>query len=139
MSTAQPSVNSSGCCSGSAAPGGAWGPLPHSSRIACTSAETGFHSAMTRSQPDIPTVGTNALDRKVSGNVVTNMNPWAPSTELNVEPTRMPTQIIAKPMQNSSTKPSAPLPTSVLTRQPIANPVKAITVMPIAECTSDDR
>ena len=76
--------------------------LPQSSRIACTSAEIGFHSAIGRSTGPIGSVGANALERKVSGKIVVNMTPWTASTERMAEPTRMPSQIIAKPQSSSS-------------------------------------
>ena len=65
-------VASTGWCSGSRADAGAAGPLPHSSRIACANDDTGFHSAITRSQCDIGSVGANVLAKNVIGNSTVN-------------------------------------------------------------------
>ena len=46
-------------------------------------------------------VGAKVLARKVSGKIAVNITPWTASTERKAEPTRMPTQIIAKPHSSS--------------------------------------
>ena len=45
--------------------------------------------------------GANALERKVRGKIVVNMTPLTASTDRMAEPTRIPTQIIAKPQSSS--------------------------------------
>jgi hypothetical protein len=74
-------VASTGRCNGSCADGGAGGPLPHSSRIACANDDTGFHSAITRSQCDIGSVGANVLARNVIGNNTVNTRPLPPTDQ----------------------------------------------------------
>ena len=56
-----------------------------------------------RSTAGMFSVGAKVLARKVSGKIAVNITPWTASTERNAEPTRMPTQIIAKPHSSSST------------------------------------
>lgn len=46
--------------------------LPNSSRAACVTAETGFHSAKVRSGPGSVSSGTNVLATNVSGKITTN-------------------------------------------------------------------
>lgn len=45
--------------------------LPNSSRAACVTADTGFHSAMVRSGPGRPSAGTKVLAMKVIGKMTT--------------------------------------------------------------------
>ena len=47
-------------------------------------------------------VGAKVLARNVIGNIVANISPLTASTERIEAPTRMPTQIIAKPHASSS-------------------------------------
>ena len=63
--------------------------------MAWTSELIGFHSAMVRSQPAMPTVGAKVLAKNVIGKIVVNMRPLTASGERMDEPTRMPTLIIA--------------------------------------------
>src|SRR5687767_1994799 len=86
-----------GFCSGQAASGPAGGPLPHSSRHAWVTAETGFHSAMVRSHGVMVSVGANVLATNVSGNMTVNMKPCTASTVRISDPTQIPSQISANP------------------------------------------
>ena len=78
-------------------------------------------------------VGAKVLATKVSGNITVNMKPLTASTELSIDPTQMPTQIIANPKSRSSAKAATRSATPSRIRQPIASPVNAITVMPMLE------
>ena len=46
-------------------------------------------------------VGAKVLARNVMGNIVANISPLTASTDRMLEPTRMPSQIIAKPHRSS--------------------------------------
>ena len=76
--------------------------MPHSSRIAWTSALIGFHSASQRSTGGMPSGRAKVLLRNVIGKIVTNMTPCTASTERSDDPTRMPIQIIMNPNSTSS-------------------------------------
>ena len=106
MITVRPTIQirdaASGYCSGSAASGPTAGALPHSWRIACTTDDSGFHSANARSHVGIDSGGANVLARNVMGNVVVNMTPLTASIVLSREPTTMPIQIITKPKPTST-------------------------------------
>ena len=78
-------------------------------------------------------VGAKVLARNVSGNITVNMRPLTASTERIVEPTRMPTQIIAKPKSSSSAKASTASATLSWIRQPMTRPVSDMTTMPMLE------
>ncbi|BDH58171.1 hypothetical protein MTP03_31100 [Tsukamurella sp. PLM1] len=130
----QITVAATGCCSDHGASGRRGTLLPQSTRMDCTSDDTGFHSAIARSHDAIPSVGTNALDRNVIGNIVANMNPLTASIDCMAQPTRMPNQIIAKPNRSRTAKPSTASTGLVRIRQPITSPVTAMTTMPIDEC-----
>ena len=78
-------------------------------------------------------MGANALERKVSGNIVVNMTPLTASTDRIAEPTRMPTQIIAKPQSSSSPYAASASRTEPRIRQPTTSPVSDITMMPMKE------
>ena len=134
----QTRVTSTGWCSGQAEAAVAGSPLPQRSRSAWTSAEIGFHSATVCSQSGMLSVGANALATNVIGKIVVNIRPFTASTERIDEPTRMPSQIIAKPKRRSSAKPRTASTTPLWMRQPIARPVSAITVMPMLECSRLD-
>ena len=101
--------------------------------MACASEDTGFHSAITRSQCGIGSVGTNVLARNVIGNSAVNITPLTASTVRINEPIRMPNQMIAKPNSNSSAKASTASPMLLRMRHPIASPVTAITTTPNEE------
>src|SRR3954466_3378557 len=126
---------SSGCCSGHDVFGtSARSPLfPHSSRQLAVSAETGFHSAIGRSQSGMLDVGANVLATNVSGNMTVNMNPCTASTVRISDPTQMPSQIIEKPNATSNRNAKTASRTPLRIRQPITRPVSAITTMPIDE------
>src|SRR3954449_7735926 len=123
--TDQTTVVSSAWCSGQAAEGGASGPLPHSSRRDWVSDETGFHSAIVRSQVGIVDVGANVLATKVSGNITVNMNPLTDSTDRITEPTQIPTQIIANPKHSRIANPATAWTTPSRSRHPMSRPVAA--------------
>src|SRR3954447_2107699 len=103
--------------------------------MACASEDTGFHSAMTSSQCCIGSVGAKVLARNVIGNSTVNMTPFTASTERITEPMSIPNQIMLKPNTRINAKASAASATLPRIRQPIANPVTAITTTPIVECS----
>src|SRR5687767_3014011 len=88
--TDQIRVAMTGYCIGSAASAVAGRPLPQSSRIPCTRAEIGFHSARKASQDGMLSVGANVSATNVSGNIVVNMTPLTDSTDRIAEPTQIP-------------------------------------------------
>src|SRR5680860_1320869 len=122
-----------GCCSGHAASETAGPAFPQSSRRLAVSDETGFHSAMKRSHEGMSSVGAKVFATKVSGNITVNMKPFTASTDLNSEPTQMPSQIIEKPNSSSRRNARAASETPLRIRPPIRRPVTAITTMPMLE------
>src|SRR5680860_403611 len=122
-----------GCCSGHAASETAGPAFPQSSRRLAVSDETGFHSAMKRSHEGMSSVGAKVFATKVSGNITVNMKPFTASTDLNSEPTQMPSQIIEKPNSSSRRNARAASATPLRIRHPIRRPVTAITTMPMLE------
>ena len=102
IATDQSSVASSGLWRGHGASARTADPAtPQLSRSAWVRALMGFHSAMVRNHEGMTSVRANALERKVIGKIVVNISPLTASTERMAEPTRMPTQIIAKPKRRS--------------------------------------
>lgn len=73
MIAIQMSVYMTGCCKGQPCGGGAAGlVLPNSSRAACVTVETGFHSAIVRSTVGKFSGGTNVFATKVIGKITMN-------------------------------------------------------------------
>src|SRR5699024_4448348 len=84
-------------CSGKAASSPTAGAMPHSCRIAWTTEDRGFHSAIARSHSGIDSGGANVLATNVIGKVVVNMTPLTASMVLSRDPTTMPIQIMTNP------------------------------------------
>src|SRR5690606_15924527 len=88
MATTQMSVVATGCCMDQACEVGGMPPvLPNSSRVAATTAETGFHSAKTFSTVGRFSIGTKVLARKVSGNITMKLALLNTSGERTSRPT----------------------------------------------------
>src|SRR5207249_865021 len=92
------------------------------SRTARTTELIGFQSATGRNQPGKVSVRTNALDRKVTGNIQMNPADWATSTLRTDSPITADTQLIAYPNNRRTTNPAAASMGPVRIRQPTINP-----------------
>ena len=111
------------------------GPLPQSTRIACTRDQTGFHSAIVRTSRH-RSVGANALERNVIGNIGANIKPLTASGERidraheDAEPDHGETE------QQQHREGEQGLADPVVHVPAISRPVTDMTTMPILEWMS---
>lgn len=110
-----------GCASGHGELGAGPTASPNSERHAAATVLTGFHSAIARSQPGIPPIGTKTLLTMPIGNTSSPACP-AISSRPHSTPTKKPIQTIANRRNSSSARPAAALPSPSCTRQPTARP-----------------
>src|SRR5688572_9953942 len=103
--------------------------LPNSSRAACVTADTGFHSAIVLSGPGRPSDGTKVLAMNVIGKITMNEALLTTSGAGAISPTYAITQLMAYANSSNSRKPPSASSTEVRTRQPTTSPVSDMTVM----------
>ena len=128
-SSDQPMVAVMGCWSGQLACAAAAPGLPNSCRQAATSALTGLQSAIVRSQPGIPVVGTKLLEIMVTGKA-SGRNASTVSGRM-LRPMNTPPQLSAYRSSVISPNAAAALAIPSRARHPTSRPIVAMIANPI--------